>query len=252
MELASLLFDTSSNGTFSCRDGYDNVSDQDLVALYRLTHKALISLETEVEKRSVIVGTDAAKAIKKIRDNFRMIKVTKRVEDTARPLVQNAIGAVTGPAFTNPGSRRYQLFFIDILRLRKRGVFVLCAASLGKEKVRNMKMDERVEFLDFLEKNISTFESDVLDNLATVFGVPDYDCTPLPIDNNRPNKRKRRPSQGWLFYVVEYNKLNIDFDIGQDLNPVNQQQCRDAIEGGENSEVSVETTQLMRHRRERL
>ncbi|KAB8212968.1 hypothetical protein BDV33DRAFT_185772 [Aspergillus novoparasiticus] len=187
--LPTLLFKATSGGTFSYPDGYDNVSNQDLVDLYRLTQKALLSLETEIDKRSITVGIGVEKAIRRVKEIYKEVRITKRVSEKSERAIHSAISAVTGPVFTDHGARRYQLFFIDILNLKNDGIFILCAASLGKEKVRSMKKEDRIEFLDYLANNLSTFNSSALDDLATKFDVPKHDMY------SERNQRKRCLSQ---------------------------------------------------------
>ncbi|KAE8404949.1 hypothetical protein BDV37DRAFT_282192 [Aspergillus pseudonomiae] len=231
----TLLFKATSGGTFSYPDGYDNVSNQDLVDLYRLTQKALLSLETEIDKRSITVGIGVEKAIRRVKEIYKEVRITKRIPDRAERLVHNAISAVTDPVFTEPGARRYQIFFTDILSLKNHGIFVLCAASLGKEKVRNMKKEDRMEFLDYLGNNFSTFNSSALDDLATKFDIPKHD------KYSEPNQRKRRLSQ-----VLETSPRK---------EQQNVLQGKGTIEGGGDSEVaaastSMETEQMLRRQRQ--
>lgn len=173
MEPPSLFFQTDSNGTFSFRDGYDCVSDHHLVALYMLIHEALLSLETEIEERPIMVNINAQKALTKIHKNFKLVKSKGMINKKVEPLIKNAIKAVSSRPFKNRGYRRYQDFFLEICRLENRGLFALCAASLGKDKLRNMKKADRDSLLHYFGKNISTFECDKLEQYAATNEVPE-------------------------------------------------------------------------------
>lgn len=173
MEFPRVLFQLDSGSTFSYELGYEQVSDVDLVALVKVTREALLSLETEIKKRKIT--TADTKAIRSLRDNFKTIETRERLDDAGQQFVLKGIDAVKSPLSAKPGTKRYQEFLSDIFRLEHRALFLLCAATFSKERIRTMTRSERLDTLIYLKANKTKFDSTILDDLAVQYGVPNYD-----------------------------------------------------------------------------
>ena len=73
---------------------------------------------------------------------------------------------------TNRDSKIYQLFLYDILRHSGSGLVVLCAASLGKQRVVHLSEDERVGLVSYIKNNKANLHFPALELLAQEYQIP--------------------------------------------------------------------------------
>lgn len=116
-------------------------------------------------------GEVAAWCFKRLQRDSELIRNLHRLSGRGPKLVQDATGIMKA-AQTTRDNILYQEFLGDILHHCGRGVTLLCAASLGKQRVTRMKTPHRDSFVAFLKNNFSTLHHPILDTLATAYGIP--------------------------------------------------------------------------------
>ncbi|KAM5458511.1 hypothetical protein MaudCBS49596_000425 [Microsporum audouinii] len=107
----------------------------------------------------------------KISETSRAIRTLERLTGRGPALVNAAIGILT----SSPSQRDetvYQLFLRDVLRLCGRGLTLLCAASLGKQRVSALSEDQRTHLVRHLKHNRDSLECDCLETIAEEHGIP--------------------------------------------------------------------------------
>lgn len=103
------------------------------------------------------------------------IASTGRVPRTAVDLAKSNIAILRGRPQTRR-DLRYQEFLTDLLRICGKDIVVLCAAAFGKGSIERLSQRLRIELLDYIAANKSTFRSASLDGVAERYGVPDTIC----------------------------------------------------------------------------
>ncbi|QSS60679.1 hypothetical protein I7I51_05480 [Histoplasma capsulatum] len=136
----------------------------------------------------------------KLQRDAETIKILERLAGRGPQHVRDAISILKSPQSTRESSV-YQLFLHDILRLCDRGLVVLCAASLGKQRVAHLAEDERTGLVGYVKENKSLLGCLALESLANDYQVPLKDdpqlINPQRIDTasiDPPRKRLKRPT----------------------------------------------------------
>ena len=73
---------------------------------------------------------------------------------------------------TTRDSKIYQLFLHDILRHSGSGLLVLCAASLGKQRVVHLAENDRVGLVSYIKDNKANLHCPALELLAQEYKIP--------------------------------------------------------------------------------
>jgi hypothetical protein len=115
----------------------------------------------------------------KLKKSAGDIYVLKRLTDTGARLVGDAINILV-QVQTAHDSRKYQLFLYDILHHSGPGMVLLCAASLGKQRITKLNTNDRVAFVSYVNNNKADLHSPALDLLAGDYRVPSLN-SPEPI-----------------------------------------------------------------------
>ncbi|GKZ75204.1 hypothetical protein AnigIFM50267_003135 [Aspergillus niger] len=177
MATPSILLQTKQNGLFPSDHGYSDVSDRDLLALVELCRKTTDLMEAELVKRQIWINSSVSTVVdecfQKIRSTLSTVKTLQRLQDNNIALVENAVNTMMNPP-PNRDSKLYRTFLTDILRIGHRGLVVLCAASLGKQRIVSMNKQERLHMIQCLKVNKAIFDFPILEQLATVYKVPHY------------------------------------------------------------------------------
>ncbi|KMP02024.1 hypothetical protein CIRG_02163 [Coccidioides immitis RMSCC 2394] len=206
MELPHVLLRTNTKDIFTYQDGYDKVTNADLLGLLNLGRETLRSLEAELEKRQIEVKDDLSNAVTECIGKFQKtlanLQILGRLDEKASQLVVAAVNALKLRP-SNRDSSVYRTFLTDILRCCCRGFVVLCAASIGKQRVVTMNNDDRTRLVHYLKTHKSIFECPLLDILATTYHVPDYSSEVDTLECDRPPRRRYEKGRTAVNEVLE-------------------------------------------------
>lgn len=107
----------------------------------------------------------------KLRKDSGTIKVLERLSGRGPKLVDDAVKTLTTTQ-TSRDSKIYQLFLHDILRHSGSGLVVLCAASLGKQRVVHLAEADKIGLVSFIKDNQTNLHCPALELLAEDYQVP--------------------------------------------------------------------------------
>ncbi|KAH6701338.1 hypothetical protein BKA61DRAFT_433875, partial [Leptodontidium sp. MPI-SDFR-AT-0119] len=99
------------------------------------------------------------------------IRILERLSDRGAKHVDTAVDILTTSQTTRE-SKVYQTFLHDILRQAGRGLVVLCAASLGKQRVVQLSESDRAGLVRHVKDNKAVLHCPLLESLAGDFQVP--------------------------------------------------------------------------------
>ena len=182
MDAPFITLRTSANNAFRHTDGYEGVSVADLEILLRQGREAAVSLEGELMKRQHERTSDQQGELgiccQRLRDTARELSIRERLDGRAAKQVDDAVGILTTSQTTSP-SKTYQAFLHDILRHCSSSLVLLCAASLGKKRIVDLGLKERVSLLAYVRGTQVSLDSPVLKALAKAYQIPSRDsaCT---------------------------------------------------------------------------
>jgi len=110
----------------------------------------------------------------RLSENARTIEILERLSDRGTKHVDIAVDILTTTQTTRE-SKVDQTFLHDILRQAGRGLVVLCAASLGKQRVVQLSESDRASLVRHVKDNKAVLHCPVLESLADGFQVPSLD-----------------------------------------------------------------------------
>jgi hypothetical protein len=175
MEAPSILMQTKDKGHFTSHGGYDGVTTSELQTLLELSRVTVRSIEAELENRQFAAQLKPKPAvterIDKLNKTLTNLNVLGRLDQREARLVTTAVNILNIPQTTRD-FKVYQAFLWDIIHHCGRGHALLCAASLGKQRVASLNAQDRIQLVHYFKINKSAFESSVLDSLATEYQVP--------------------------------------------------------------------------------
>ncbi|KFY03105.1 hypothetical protein V490_00293 [Pseudogymnoascus sp. VKM F-3557] len=125
----------------------------------------------------------------KVLENAETIRILERLTGRGPTLVDDAIG-ILNTSQTNRDSIIYQLFLHDVLRFCGSGLVLLCASSLGKQRVVHLAAKDRTGLVGYLRNNKAKLLSPALETLAKKYKVPTVK-DPQLADNVAGGSRKR-------------------------------------------------------------
>jgi len=99
------------------------------------------------------------------------IKILERLSGRGPKLVDDAVQTLISSQTTRD-SKVYQLFLHDILRHSSSGLLVLCAASLGKQRVVHLAEDDRIGLVSYIKDNKANLHCPALEILAQNYQIP--------------------------------------------------------------------------------
>ncbi|KAI9715640.1 MAG: hypothetical protein M1812_005792 [Candelaria pacifica] len=174
MEYPCITLHTKERTTFLWGEGFEGVTDVELETLLQKSRDTLISVEAEVEKRSLSKASNQPSGIDRYSDSLRKgvnrIQVLERLDDKAAEHVKAAVEILTAPQ-TVRSFKVYRAFLHDVLHHCGPELVLLCAACLGKPKVASLKVEDRIRLLDHVKGRRSSYNSPILGRLATEYGV---------------------------------------------------------------------------------
>jgi hypothetical protein len=170
-----IAFYTKDRERFCWTGGYESVTDTELEILVQQGRMAVLSLEAEIEKRqlqkSPHQSEEADVCGKKLHDCAKTFEILGRLDDRASKHVDIAVNIMKSSQSVR-AFKLYQQFLYDVLRHCGSGLVLLCAASLGKQRVANLTITERVSLLDYVKAKNTSLDSPNLRKLANEHQIP--------------------------------------------------------------------------------
>ncbi|KZM25629.1 uncharacterized protein EKO05_0001950 [Ascochyta rabiei] len=154
---------------FAWQEGYKDVDDSELETLLAVSREFVCSLETELQARRLSTRPEPSKAvsdcINKLQRRIKDWNILQRLNKKETDLVHAASDALTIEQSTRDGAL-YQAFLRDVHRTGNRTLVLLCAASLGKQRVISLNARERTDLLQILKLTRDALAVPALDSLA--------------------------------------------------------------------------------------
>jgi hypothetical protein len=133
------------------------------------------SVESEPEERRAQKPHDKWGGIdgcrEKLLEDAAATKILERLTGRGPTLVDDAVDILV-TSKTTRDAKVYQLFLYDILRHSGPGIVVLCAASLGKQRVVHLAEKDRTGLVGWIRDNKAELHSLALDSLAEEYQIP--------------------------------------------------------------------------------
>lgn len=114
-------------------------------------------------------GIDACQT--KLHEDAQEIRILERLTGHGPSLVDDAVSILTAKQTTRD-SIIYQLFLRDMLRHCGSGLALLCASSLGKQRVVHLRAKDRSGLVVYVRDNKANLLSPALETLAKDYQVP--------------------------------------------------------------------------------
>ncbi|EFY87395.1 hypothetical protein MAC_06503 [Metarhizium acridum CQMa 102] len=171
LESPCLIMRTRGQGDLSPNDDLDGVDTGDLRILLQLARQTTYCIETELAARSALsrLPTSVRNCIEKMHDTIQKLDVLQRLDDTAG--LMSTAAKIMQNEQTGRREKIYKQFLIDIRDHCGPSTTLLCAKSLGKRRIVDLNIRERISLLSYLKNNSKTFQHPVLDGLALRLGV---------------------------------------------------------------------------------
>ena len=205
MDSTSILFRTTRGDILPTHANYKELDNLELEALLHSIRDASASLEAELQRRqgsTTAVLPDLFKDYgNKLDATVRVIRHLNRLESRQARLVESAASFLKAEPTTH-SARVYREFLIDVTRLCGRGLALLCAASLGKNKVATLTTQMRASFVGYVQSRKEFLDTPILGTLAEQYELPKSGMFPyfqhiqqLTIRPNTVVKTQERPEQ---------------------------------------------------------
>ncbi|OJJ65715.1 hypothetical protein ASPBRDRAFT_49531 [Aspergillus brasiliensis CBS 101740] len=107
----------------------------------------------------------------KIHKVSKEIRVLGRLDTRKSKLVSSAIRVMTTSQSERP-FKVYHDFLCDLLRAAGSSMVILSSASLGKDKIVQLKAECRTALIDYFACHVGSLDSPALSALVAAFGVP--------------------------------------------------------------------------------
>lgn len=131
-------------------------------------------LEEREERRSDHRRDGIAACCEKLHKDTESIRILERLSGRGPALVEDA-NSILAASHTARDSKVYQSFLHDVLRHCDRGLTLLCAASLGKQRVVHLTEKDRTSLVGYLKDNKAGLHHVALESLATTYQIPSVD-----------------------------------------------------------------------------
>ncbi|KAF1922722.1 uncharacterized protein M421DRAFT_77276 [Didymella exigua CBS 183.55] len=176
MESPCIILSTEKRGSFTWKEGYEDVNDSDLETLLIISRETLYSLRSEVQARKLVLDPEQSSAVsectEKVRKNVKNWSILERLDKKESELVDSAIKVLLSKQTTREG-KCYQTFLRDVCCQCNRTLVMLCAASLGKHRIASLNAQDRTSLLQYLKQNQKALSSPALDSLAKKHQIPE-------------------------------------------------------------------------------
>ena len=110
----------------------------------------------------------------KLHKDTASIKILERLPGRGPVLVKTTNNILTA-SHTDRDSKVYQTFLRDVLRQCGRGLTLLCAGSLGKQRIVHLTEKDRTSLIGYVKDNKAGLHHAALESLATAYEIPSAD-----------------------------------------------------------------------------
>ncbi|KAJ9648668.1 hypothetical protein H2198_010970 [Neophaeococcomyces mojaviensis] len=197
MDSPCVLMRTERRDLFSYYDGYEQTSTSELEVLLKHANETRQSLEGELLRRQANVNHSQPSVLTECSDKLQKtagnVKILGRLSEKETALVGAAI-EILQTNQTNRDSKIYQIFLSDIVRLCGHAVALLCAASLGKQKIASLNAQQRVQLVEHIKNNQSNLNFTILEDFMRPH-QPNETTEGQIIASRGPPSRKRKQSE---------------------------------------------------------
>ena len=166
------------NGAFHSDDSCDKLSSGELESVLHEIRALNNALEGELMKRDQRRRSDQSgqtgKCCDRLHNTVRELVIRERPDGQAAKNVGDAVEILAAP-LPEPATRIYQTFLFDVLYHCRRGLALLCAASLGKKRISNMATKDRLSLLAYIKDAQASLDFPMLGVLANEFSIPSAD-----------------------------------------------------------------------------
>ncbi|KAG8405723.1 hypothetical protein J3458_021664 [Metarhizium acridum] len=216
LESPCLIMRTRGQGDLSPNDDLDGVDTGDLRILLQLARQTTYCIETELAARSALsrLPTSVRNCIEKMHDTIQKLDVLQRLDDTAG--LMSTAAKIMQNEQTGRREKIYKQFLIDIRDHCGPSTTLLCAKSLGKRRIVDLNIRERISLLSYLKNNSKTFQHPVLDGLALRLGVTGGKTAPLT-NANTTNTEHQSVVERQIEYKYSEASIDVISMLGPDL-----------------------------------
>ncbi|QSS66014.1 hypothetical protein I7I51_06865 [Histoplasma capsulatum] len=138
------------------------------------------SLEQKAQRFQVPTGI--REPCERLQAHAKTLHAIRRLEPRAANLLSAAVKIMTTEQ-TISAFKKYYSFLYDILRTcgqSGQGLVVLCAVSLGKNRVVSLSEEKRTMLVNWIAENQGSLYSPALSTLAAEFSVPNLNKREWP------------------------------------------------------------------------
>lgn len=163
MSVPCLLVRMPEGIFLSPQDSYEKLTISELKVLLNQGQEMQQSFAAELERRQISVhkSTAVTECSDKLQRTAENLQVLGRLSDKEAVLVASAKQVVQTEQ-TKRDSKIYRIFLDDITQLCGRSVALLCAASLGKQRIVSLNAQDRVQLVSYIKSNRHVFTFDTL------------------------------------------------------------------------------------------
>lgn len=169
MEAPCTVSDFLKGINLAWQEGYEDIDGPELETLLAASREFVRSLEAELQARRPSTRPEPSKAvsdcIEKLQSCIKDWKILQRLNKKQTDLVHAASDALTIEQSTRDGAL-YQTFLRDVHRTCNRTLVLLCAASLGKQRIISLNTRDRTDLLQHLKLTQNALVVPALDPLA--------------------------------------------------------------------------------------
>lgn len=165
---------TEENANFFWTDDYTEVTNEKLKVLLLQCRHASIELEIELERRRFRKASNKRDEIDECLERLHkladQIKIRERLNDRVVKHAKTAV-EILKTKQTTRSLKIYQEFLHNVLRQCDSELVLLCAVSLEKHKIANLKTKDRVRLLNCINKNKLTLNVSELSVLVRNYRI---------------------------------------------------------------------------------
>ncbi|KAJ5907797.1 hypothetical protein N7495_000479 [Penicillium taxi] len=172
MKYPSVILQSSEHMRFSWRDGYSDITTEELKALFLESRLATSSIEAELQRRGShkIPKVRVNDCMQSIRQAAHSVSILERLDNKAIPIAKDLRRLMTDvPPDRN--LKVYQEFLNDVQTQCGPEYTLLCAIGLGKHRISNLRADEKISLLALLKQEKTALHSTILSSLALDYGI---------------------------------------------------------------------------------
>ncbi|KAI3017331.1 hypothetical protein CBS147347_10327 [Aspergillus niger] len=174
MSYPSIRFHTGEDTSFGWRESCTILSTEVLETLLLEGRLVVTSIETELRRRNREPHQNSKLDVcrQNLQKTANEIRVRKRLSERGVEQAKSLHGLFTGEQ-SDRSWKAYREFLEDVAQQCDPETALLCHIGLGKHRVTNLKIEERVNLLQILKDEHCGLSSDELKRLAEYYHVPE-------------------------------------------------------------------------------